>query len=119
MVTRTWAAGAAHRGQLAAAQGPAGEGDQRVAHPLAVAAQVAGRAVAVHHRLQRGVHGLPADRVQVPGQVDPAVGADRHPEDPRQPGRVVQGAVGVDRRPPTGATAFAVSSGPSVRAARR
>jgi hypothetical protein len=88
--------GAAHRGQLAAAQRAAGQRDQRVAHPPAVAAPVTGRPVAVPLRLQSGVHGLPADRVQMPGQVDPAVGADRHPQDPRLPGGVVQRPVRID-----------------------
>ena len=84
-------------GQVSAAQRPTGEGDQRVPHSLAVGAEVPGRAVAVHLRFQGGAHGLAADRVQVPGQVHPTVRADRHPEDPRQPGRVVQRPVGIDR----------------------
>ena len=87
-------------GQPTGGEGAAGEFDQGVALALAVGAQVAGRAVAVHQGLEGGVQVFPADRVQVPGEVDAPFGGDGHPEDPGLPGGVVQGAVGVDAGDP-------------------
>jgi hypothetical protein len=66
---------------------------------VGVAAEIAGR-VAGDRRLERGVQVVAADRVQVAGQVDAAVGGYRHPERPRPAGGVVQRPVGVDAGDP-------------------
>ena len=78
-----------------------GEFDEGTAHPLPVRPEVAGRPIGVHQRLQCGVQGLSADRVQMPGQVHPPTGTDGHPQHPRHPGRLVQGPVRIDARHPS------------------
>jgi hypothetical protein len=64
---------------------PGGEGDvgplhQSVSQLLGAGAQVAGRAVGLHERLQHRLELLPADRVQLPAKREAAVGVlgDRH-----------------------------------------
>jgi hypothetical protein len=87
---------ATHRRQVARSQRVAGELDQRVPHPLTMGAEVARRPVGVHQRLEGGMHRFSTHGVEVPAQVDAAVGADRHPQHPRHPRRVVERPVGID-----------------------
>ena len=120
MVTRIWAAAPRTRGLLdrcASARRARSTSASPIRSRVGAAGRRPGRSPFISAS-ERGVHGLPPPiGSRCPEQVDPSVGADRHPEDPRHPGRVVAGAPSGSIPATPRRTALAVSSGPSSRAA--